>query len=341
MIAAKKKIEVGLVVTDPAPMRMAELFLEAHFRHPEGLTLRFWNAEWYRFRPDLNRSAVVTNDEMERLARRFLDLVSIERRDKDGEKFEVPLNPRQRDVKEMLLALRALEDVYVTGEAPQYLGLGPVRARVIALRNGTLDLDTGELLPPTPAYFNVTSLGTHYDPAAKLPERWFDFLRTIWPDDEESQAALQEWMGYTLAPDTSLQKMAFFVGAKRTGKGTLGRVHTALLGPDSVCSPSLSSLGTTFGGWQLLNKQLAIVSDARLSAKADHGVIAERLLSISGEDAQTIDRKHLPPVTCRLPIRFAIMSNEIPRLADASGALASRFLIFRFTRSFLARKTPT
>ena len=43
-----------------------------------------------------------------------------------------------------------------------------------------------------------------------------------------------------------------------------------------------------------------MVSDARMSSRADTATIVERLLSISGEDAQTVDRKHLSPVTVKL-----------------------------------------
>ena len=66
--------------------------------------------------------------------------------------------------------------------------------------------------------------------------------------------------------------------------------------------------------------------------------IAERLLSISGEDGLTVDRKYLPPWTGRLPARFLILTNELPRLADASGALASRFIVLTLTESFYGRE---
>jgi len=64
----------------------------------------------------------------------------------------------------------------------------------------------------------------------------------------------------------------------------------------------------------------------------------ERLLSISGEDGLTIDRKYLPSWTGRLPTRFMILTNELPRLADASGALARRFITLVLTNSFYGRE---
>ena len=39
-----------------------------------------------------------------------------------------------------------------------------------------------------------------------------------------------------------------------------------------------------------------------------------------------------------MPTRFLILTNELPKLVDASGALASRFLLLVLTRSFFGRE---
>ncbi len=51
---------------------------------------------------------------------------------------------------------------------------------------------------------------------------------------------------------------------------------------------------------------------------------------ISGEDALTIDRKNLKPLTITLPTRLLILSNELPRLGE-DGAMAKRFILLRLT----------
>ena len=107
-----------------------------------------------------------------------------------------------------------------------------------------------------------------------------------------------------------------------------------LLGQHNVAAPTLASLTSNFGLSPLIGKPLAVVSDARLSTKADSLIAVERLLSISGEDTLTIDRKYRDPWTGRLPTRFLILSNELPRLRDSSGALASRFVLLTLRRSF-------
>jgi len=66
--------------------------------------------------------------------------------------------------------------------------------------------------------------------------------------------------------------------------------------------------------------------------------IAERLLSISGEDTITVDRKYSEAWTGRSQTRFIIMSNELPRLADASGALDGRCVVLLLTWSFYGKE---
>jgi putative DNA primase/helicase len=156
----------------------------------------------------------------------------------------------------------------------------------------------------------------------------------LWPSDQQSIDLLQEWFGYCLTPDTRQQKMLMMLGPKRSGKGTICRVLRSVVGDGNVAGPTLASIQTNFGLWPLLGKSVAIVSDARLSGRADQAIITERLLSISGEDAQTIDRKNLEPVTTKLQTRFMIVSNELPRLQDSSGAFVGRMLVLRLVESF-------
>jgi putative DNA primase/helicase len=192
------------------------------------------------------------------------------------------------------------------------------------------------VIPATPQFFTTAALDFTFTARAPKPEKWFTFLTQVWPDDSGSISTLQEWMGYTLTPDTRQQKILLVVGPKRSGKGTIARVIRSLIGPANVCGPTLASLAGEFGLWPLLGKSLAIISDARLGGRTDAQVVVERLLSISGEDALDIARKCLDSIPAtKLTTRLMILSNEIPRLADSSEALASRMVVLRLTKSFL------
>jgi putative DNA primase/helicase len=56
---------------------------------------------------------------------------------------------------------------------------------------------------------------------------------------------------------------------------------------------------------------------------------------------QTVDRKFLSPVTAKLPARFMILTNELPKLADASGALPGRMILLRLTESWYGKEDTT
>lgn len=75
--------------------------------------------------------------------------------------------------------------------------------------------------------------------------------------------------------------------------------------------------------------------------KTDSTVVTERLLSISGQDAVTCDRKYRSHWTGVLDTAIVINTNETPHLRDASGALASRFLVLETTQSFLDHEDRT
>lgn len=190
----------------------------------------------------------------------------------------------------------------------------------------------------TPLLFSLSALDYNFATDAAQPVAWLTFLDQLWPDDVESIAALQEWFGYCLTSDTSQQKILMAVGPKRSGKGTIARILRHTVGKENVCGPTLASLSGNFGLQPLLGKSLAIISDARLGGKTDSSVVVERLLSISGEDALTVDRKFQEPVTGKLPTRIMLLSNELPRLGDSSGALAGRMILLRLTQSFYGQE---
>jgi putative DNA primase/helicase len=192
--------------------------------------------------------------------------------------------------------------------------------------------------PASPALLTTTATEFRLDAQAPPPDAWLKFLGELWDGDAESITTLQDWFGYCLTHDTRQHKGLLLIGPPRGGKGTIGRIQTALIGKDNIAAPTLAGLGTNFGLWPLIDKSLAIISDARLSGRADQAAVVERLLSIIGEDSITVDRKFMPPITLRLPTRIMMLTNELPRLSDASGAIVSRFILLRTTKSWLGRE---
>jgi len=251
-----------------------------------------------------------------------------------------PFLPTKSKKAEVLDAIRDLshlpKDKY---EPPCWLGNAQQPAReILACQNGLLHLPTGELLSATPDFFTRNALNFAYDPEAPEPCGWLNFLDSIWGEDPGQIELLQEWMGYLLLPDTSLQKIGLLIGPPRSGKGIIASMTQLLVGATNCCAPSANNLGGQFGKQGMLGKTLAVMSDVRVGSRTDKAAVTNALLEISGEDVVDVDRKFKSPWSGRLKTRLMIMCNELPQLADPSGALAWRMLPMVMTESFLGRE---
>jgi putative DNA primase/helicase len=193
-------------------------------------------------------------------------------------------------------------------------------------------------IPATPRFFTQAAVDYDFSRERRDCPVWMEFLHSLWGDDSQSIELLQDWFGYCLTPDTKHQKILMMLGPQRSGKGTIVRVLRGVVGEANCAGPTFSGIASHFGLSPLLGKSLAVISDARLSSRADQTVITERLLSISGEDALDIDKKFEHIVTTKLLTRLMIVSNEIPRLTETSGALAGRMLLLRLTKSFFGNE---
>ena len=320
-----------VLVADPSdPMPTARTFIERHHNRAGVRTLHHHRGAFHGW--DGACYPAVGDDAIR--AALWHDLEHAER--PDGERYQ----PTKRRVDDVLDALRAAANLPATVTPPAWLDDAEHHPadEYMACRNGLLHLPSGQLEPASPRYFTPNAVDYNFDPNAGEPVNWLAFLRDLWGDDHQSIEAVQDWFGYCLTPDTAQQKVMLLVGPKRSGKGTIGRVMAELVGPANTCAPTLAGLATNFGLQPLIDKRLAIIADARLSARADQATIAERLLTISGEDSVTIDRKHREAWTGKLGVRFTVMTNELPRLADASNALASRFIVLMLKRSFYGQE---
>ncbi len=255
-------------------------------------------------------------------------------------------NVHTRATANVLAQVKAMSIVASRKQAPCWLeedDPGWSLTETLVTRNLIVDLrslrsESNRVKKQTPSLFNMSALEFGFQRESQKPRSWLTFLSQLWPDDPETIEALQLWFGYCLTPDTSQQKMLAMFGPKRAGKGTIARIQTSLLGKSNVTGANLGQFNNNFGLWPLFGKRLAIIADARFSGRQDQAPVVERLLSITGEDEQLIDRKYKDPFSARLTTRIAMISNEVPRLNDASGALVSRMIVLNFRSTFYGRE---
>ena len=335
MSAALEAAKNKLVLYPAAPLDSAREYLRSKHEDARVRTLHHQNGTFYTWA----RTHYLEMTAEEVRARLYTFLENAEQPTKE-EGVTAPFNPNKGKVANVAEALAAAAQLPSTTKPPAWLDneAHPDAKDLVSCTNGLLYLPTRQLLPHSPSFFSLNALEFAYNHDASQPAEWLKFLNQIWPDDAQSIEMLQELFGLMLTGDTSYQKAFLLVGPKRSGKGTIARVLTKLLGQANVCGPTLSSLGQNFGLAPLIGNRLAIISDARLGGKADQQIVVERILAITGEDSLSVDRKFKDAWTGQLETRIMVLTNELPKLADASGALASRFIILLMTNSFFGRE---
>ena len=326
------------ILPSPAnPMKVARLFVDQHCRHDNVLTLHHWRGAWWRWWHSHWRE--FEDSAVRSLLYKFTENASY----REAKGNAVPWAPNRKKIGDVLDALKAITILDNDIDQPTWLD-GRSSDVIVAVTNGLLELQSRQLLPHSPLFFNHTAVPFAYDENAPQPTRWLDFLNAVWPTPIQKPAidVLGEWFGYVISGRTDLQKIFMMVGPTRGGKGVIARIETALIGKKNVAGPTLSSFGTEFGMESLIGKSLGIISDARSTSGGKNpsvgDVAVERLLSISGEDTITVARKNKTAWIGKLSVRLDLLSNPLLRLGDASGAIIGRLVLLLTTESWLGRE---
>lgn len=361
---ARYPVKDSQIVANSFPMTLAKNFYDR--LKSEGLEYRYCNYQqgWYEYIQTAYRS-VPDIDIENRLWRHSGQVRTLSRNQQP-----VPINCTNQTVANTLSAMASFESVEIPSAyiAPAWLDGRdkPDPRSVIALQNGLLDVTGKEprLLDHTPDFFNVSALDFAYDPAAKCPN-WLNFLTDAFgivePDgtgtewdphyedfrentrstpDQQKNIALQEWFGLCLTCRMQYHKMLGIIGPQRSGKSTIARILTALLGADTIATPTLSGLTEPFGLQSLLDKKLVIFGDACMDKDPVTAARAVEILkTISGEDAIDVNRKYKPALPgVRLHCRIMMLANSLQRLTDPTGTISDRFIFLETTRSFYGKE---
>jgi len=321
--------EQMVVIDIKNPLDIAKIYVATQCVINATRTLHRWRGDFYSW--NSIHYAIIDD---ERIKARLWDWLGSCFHEPKG--IPEPVKPNRALVQEVREALMAECRIDIES-APEWLkppdDMAPA-SDIIPCWNGFFRIGTRKLEPARPELFVTAALEFDAKENPEQPIRWFDFLESIWDHDPKAIYAFQETMGYMLTDQTEQQKAFMICGPRRSGKGTLLRVLEALIGKSNKVSPSLSSLGTDFGLQPLIGKRAAMISDARLSIRADQAAITENILRITGEDTVSVARKHKENWDGKLPTKFIFATNELPHFSDTSSALAGRFIMFQLVKTF-------
>ncbi len=316
----------------------AQIVLDRFFTKDGLKQLAYWRETWYSYFGQLWSERTAEDIE------HFVHNKLIECRTVDSEGEVQDFNTAQRNVNEIAYQVQQLVSIPSHYKAPVALVKGKwveqdasgkivCRGQIIDMMSGRVESNHHMFIPNGATW--------RWDGKAPKAKQWIEFLDQLFEGSDGEVMLLQEWMGYVLSGDTWAQKGMIMVGPPRAGKGVIGHVLTKLLGASMVASPSLHSLGKDFGLQPLLDKRLCLISDARLSNRADVMAVIEMLLRITAGDAVDVGRKHKDSLMTVLGSRVMMLSNEMPTLYDSSNAINTRFLILTLSNSFLGKEDMT
>jgi phage/plasmid-associated DNA primase len=206
-------------------------------------------------------------------------------------------------------------------------------------QNGLLHVPSRKLLLHTPKFWSCNVLEFECDPKAKA-SRFVQFLDEIFPGDKQAQDGLLEMIGLCVTDETKYQKAFMFIGPRRGGRGTIGRVLHGLVGDENYVGPRLRAMVKQFGMQSWIGKKVALFPDVRTDGLGVDRLssISELILSVTGEDRLELERKYLCSWIGKLSARVVMFSNELIKFQDDSGALPSRFIVWEMKQSFKGRE---
>lgn len=219
-------------------------------------------------------------------------------------------------------------------EVPFYLDGRPNNNDTLILNNGVLRLRRGkppEFGPHDPMLFSPGRAEYNFDPKAQAP-RWTHFLQEVFPEQTLDILELQKVFGLLMERSAKRQKFVMMVGKSGSGKGTIGRVMSRLVGRGATVAPSLPDLGTEFGKQSLIGKRLALVNESTDVGRSNgiSGIVLDELKKLTGHDMVQANRKNQTHLQFVFEGKVVIAANTLPSFSESSDAIVRRMVPFRF-----------
>jgi P4 family phage/plasmid primase-like protien len=220
------------------------------------------------------------------------------------------------------------------------------KPHVVCCRNGLLDLRTGELkgkLLPDDYITQMCLIDYNPDadtlPAVELFEKFFPL--EAYPDQKDIIAFLQQYLGYCLTMETSLQLCLFGYGNGSNGKSLILELLDKVFGKELCCTIPVESLAKARGqNNDSLNAarhaRLVTLSETNGPAKVNEAIL--RTL-ICGE---TITNKAMyqKEINFKLHMKLFFMVNDPPDWMGKSYCTGRRMAYLKFRTIFVNTGLP-
>jgi P4 family phage/plasmid primase-like protien len=203
----------------------------------------------------------------------------------------------------------------------------------LGFTNGTLNTETGEFVANHHQTDYLTRVRPYaFDRSAQCPT-WLRFINEAMAKDWESIDLIRAMFRYAALPrprdrKAEIEKSFDFFGRKNTGKGTVMDVLIGLVGEENIGSAGVETFKTPQGLGQLIDKDLAVDSDA--SGFLDD--IGNFNKVVSNEPVQ-VKKLYQDLTTSRLGVVVVRAYNAVIGVPDGSEGLDRRLIVIPFEHS--------
>lgn len=200
---------------------------------------------------------------------------------------------------------------------------------LLGVRNGTLDLRTGELRAADRGDMISTVAPVSYDPGAAAPQ-WQRFLDRVLPD-RGVQSFLQRFLGYALTGVIREHVIVFFHGSGRNGKSTVIETFKGVLGDYFVqANPKLLLVRkfeeSPIERMTLKGRRLAVCAETGVGRKLAEDVVK----ALTGGDTLNARALYKDEINFRPTHKLAVATNHLPEVSGTDEAIWSRILVLPF-----------
>lgn len=215
---------------------------------------------------------------------------------------------------------------------------------LLNLNNGTLDLNTGELLKHNPDDFITKLAPVDYVKGAKS-DRWVRFINEIMSGDEDKARFLQGALGYSLSGNTNRECMYILYGeSTRNGKGTLMESIINVMGdygasvkPETISQARKSSGAPNEDIARLKGIRIANISEPPKNMPLNSALVK----TLTGGD--TINARFLHENSFDFKPEFKIFmnTNYLPSIDDSTVFASNRIYVIPFEHHFTKYEQDT
>ncbi|MGE4193091.1 MAG: phage/plasmid primase, P4 family [Pseudodesulfovibrio sp.] len=202
----------------------------------------------------------------------------------------------------------------------------------LCVKNGMLNVVTGEFKPHAKEYLSTVQLGVEYAPETDMEKDcklWKQFLEET-VKTKEVIMQLQEFAGYCLTREVRYGKCLLLLGPGSDGKSVFLKIIRALVGHDNCAAVQFKDLDDQFQRVAIYNKLLNISTE--VGSEALESSMFKAI--VTGDPIQA-SFKHRDVFTFTPYVKLAFAANRLPRVLDNSDGFYRRVLPIQFKEQFL------